>query len=398
MSDVEELRCSVTGEEYEPNSFADAVHSFIAAVAPEEDEALERLFSTPAAVFTSFTGLLRELEIHTKEAVDGEPLIPTLTRFQDKWLRVASVLLNNQFPNEAKIINLRLYQLVRTLEIDRHQRFHKGTILASLAGADYALGATDQARSHFLLAMIEDIRSAGDGWRNLPARDWLVNKLQVDADTIDEMGMAVQGFLNGISWDPREPELAWLYIKPQRRRVSRAPLEFTKSIANEFLSKVQQSAPTTKEQGDRLEQLVSYLFAVEGGFEVLGPTRTPYSQNDILIRNRHEDGAIASLGDYLIVECKNWNRKRIGASIVRDFAGRLRSTNVKCGVLTSKDVITGMKMRGVGAREIINIEYLRDSTAILVLNETHIANLVAGKLKLSTALLEQFENVRFDIR
>jgi hypothetical protein len=233
----------------------------------------------------------------------------------------------------------------------------------------------------------------------MPARDWLVKELQLDAETVDDMGEVVQRFVEENSWDPREPELAWLHLKPQRRRISRAPLEFIKSIAHEFLAKAQQPTPTTKEKGDRLEQLVSYLFAVESGFEVLGSAQSPDSQTDVIVRNRHEDAAIASLGDYLIVECKNWEDPA-SAPIIREFASRLRAAKVKSGVLVSKEGITGTKSkgRGTGARETISKEYLQDSTAILVLDETQLTDLAAGKFKLSTELLEQFEKVRFDIR
>ena len=399
MSDADKYRCSVTGGVYAPNSFSDAVHSYIAADSTGEGEALNRLFATPPALFQWFAGLLSELEIHTIEALSGQSFTPVLESFQEKWLKVAVALLNNQYPSEAKSIIQRLYQLVRTQEIERRERFHKGTILWWLARANHDLGVIDQARNHFLLAMIEDVRMDNNTWRNQPARDWLVNRLQVDASTVDQMGETVQSFLERSSWDPREPELAWLHLKPQRRRVCRSPLEFIKSVASEFLIKAQQVTPTSKEVGDRLEQLTSYLFAVESGFEVLGSTRSPDSQNDVLIRNRHEDAAIASLGDYLIVECKNWSRP-VKAPTIREFAGRLRTSKVKTGVLVSKNGITGTKKkgRGTGAREAISKEYLQDSTAILVLDEAQIIDLVAGKLNLSTELIEQFEKVRFDIR
>ena len=106
-----------------------------------------------------------------------------------------------------------------------------------------------------------------------------------------------------------------------------------------------------------------------------------------------------TLGDYLIVECKNRNEKA-DAAVIREFAGRLRTAKVKSGVLVSMKGITGTGKRGsgTGARPTIWQEYLTDSTAILILDETHITNVVAGKIRLSTHLLEQFENVRFDIR
>lgn len=399
MNDVSPHRCSVTGSTYEPNSFADAVHAYIAADPAGEDMALGRLFAAPSDLFQWFAGLLFELEIHTIEGLNGQSLVPALAYYESKWLRVVAVLLNNKFPREAKIAGSRLYNIVRDQEISRRERYHKGTILWQIARANQESGAVDEARNCFLLAMIEDIRTEKTKWRTLPARDWLVNSLQVDAATIDQMGEAAQSFLELKSWDPREPELTWLHLKPQRRRVSRARLEFIKSVAGEFVSKVQQIAPNTKTKGDQLEILASYLFAIEGGFEVLGSTHSPDSQTDVLIRNRHDDAAIAALGDYFIVECKNWDGP-VNAATVREFADRLRTAKVKTGVLMSKIGITGTKKsaQGRGARETISKEYLQDATAILVLDEVRIADIAAGRVGLSTQLLEQFENVRFDIR
>jgi len=392
------LNCKVTGAEYQPGSFSDAVHYFIEADTDEE-EALKKLFSAPTAFFQWFSGLLMELEVHTQAALDGKPL-SALEHWQEKWLKVAVVLLNNRFPSEARNLVLRFYQVVRAEEIRRTERFHKGTILFWLGRANHDLGLLDQARNEFLLALIEDVRSSSQGWVQLPAREWLVDKFQIDAATVDDLGATIQDFIKGRIWDALEPESIWLYLKPQRRRISRAPLDFVRAIAGEFLGRVRVIAPTSKEAGDRLEMLMAYLFAVEQGFEVIGSTRSPDSQNDILIRNRHHDAAIASLGDYLLVECKNWG-KPVGAPVVREFAGRLRVAKVKTGILASRSGITGQKKKGhgTGARETISKEYVQQSSvAVLVIDEPHLVDLANGRRTLSTELLEQFENVRFDIR
>jgi hypothetical protein len=245
--------------------------------------------------------------------------------------------------------------------------------------------------------MMEDVRTDATTWRELPARDWLVNSLQIESATVDRVAETARDLLNSSQWDPREPELTWLRLKRQRHTISRAPLDFIKSVSDEFLQKAQDTTSTNQEKGDDLEYLVAYLFAAEAGFEVLGPTRSPDSQNDVLVRNRHEDKAISSLGDYFIIECKNWNTAA-SASIVREFAGRLRVAKVKTGVLASKMGITGQKAKRGGARDTITKEYLHDSTAILLLDESSIIDLSSGRISVAARLLEEFENVRFDLR
>jgi len=390
-------RCSATGIQYKPNTFMDAVHSYIEAEPHAEDEALKRLLGAPTVLFQGLETLLSELELHTNEALQGQELISQIVRFKSKWLKVAVILLNSKYPSEAKTAFLRLYQIVRSQEIAKKGRFHKGTILWWLARANQELGNIDEAKKHFLLAMTEDIRTDETTWRKLGAWDWLVNSLQIEATTVDHIGKLSHALLISIKWDPREPELTWLRLRRQRYSISRAPLDFVKAVSEEFLKKARNPTTKKQEKGDDLEYLLAYLFATEMGFEVLGPTRSPDSQNDVLVRNRHDDKAILSLGDYLIIECKNWE-KPASASVVREFASRLRTAKVKTGVLASKMGITGAKRRSGGARDTIGKEYLHDSTAILVLDEQSIVDLSSGKISVSARLLEEFENVRFDLR
>jgi len=389
--------CSVTRTPYKPDSFMDFVHSYVLAEGDEEDEALKKLVSTPSTLFQGFETLLLELEMHANEALAGQPLTFQMTRFKSKFLKVASVLLNNKYPSEAKAAVNRLYQIVRSQEVPKKERFHKGTVLWWHARACQELGSPDEAGKYFLLAMIEDIRTNSTTWHELGAHDWLINGLQKDATTVDQVGETARNLMQQDQWDTREPEITWLQLKRQRHSISRAPLDFLKAISNEFLRRAQDLTSKDQDKGDDLEYLLAYLFASEPGFEVLGPTRSPDSQNDVLVRNRHDDKAILSLGDYFIVECKNWNKK-VGAPIVREFAGRLRSAKVKTGVLASRMGITGKSSKRGGARDTISKEYLQDATAVLVLDESTIIDLSYGKTSVSARLLEEFENVRFDIR
>jgi hypothetical protein len=246
--------------------------------------------------------------------------------------------------------------------------------------------------------MFEDIRGNSITWKALPARNWLVDHLQVSANVVDALGEDVEHKTTMRPWNPGEPEILWIGVAEKRTKITRAPLIFVSAIANYFLNQLEQPGGTKKEVGDRLELLMSYLFATEVGFEVLGSTLSPDAQNDVVVRNRHPDHSILALGDYFLIECKNWKIK-VNAAAIREFAGRLQATGVRTGILASRGGITGTNLRRSrsGARLAISKEFLRDNTAIIVFDRSILESICSGESMLAIELLGVHEKVRFDL-
>jgi hypothetical protein len=391
-------RCWVSNHEYGHRTFSHAVHLYIKAKQHREDWALGIVFGSVPLLVRWLEGLLAELEVHTVAALQQEDFGKVITRFERKWLKLAVGLLDRGFTSECSAVLNRWYITLRTQELNRETRFHKGTTLWNIGRANKVLGVIDSARNFFLLAMFEDIRGNGNTWKDLPARNWLVDQLQLSPAIVDEVGEAVARQTAKHPWNPGEPETLWIHVPDKRKILTRAPLIFVSAIANYFLGQLKRPARTKKEVGDRLELLMSYLFATEPGFEVLGSTFSPDSQNDIVIRNRHSDHSILALGDYILVECKNWKRK-VNAAGIRELAGRLQAAGVQTGVLASIDGITGTKLRRTrsGARLAISKEFLRDRTSIIVLNRQILEAICVGDRMLANELLEIHEKVRFDL-
>jgi len=388
--------CSVSGEAYEAGSFSHAVHEYIESTSESMEGALHNLLSKPEWLFRWFSGLVYELNVHTVRSLDGDTDQPKFGDLESKWLRLIDELINGQRPSEARTLALHLYQLIRTHEVEKRTHISTVPVLSSLAQSAADLGQNDLANSYQLLGLISGLQSSTATLRDLPAWMWLVSRAQVAESIVEDFASKVVSHLSKTEHDFREPELSWVSGHKLRRKVTRAALDFNRSVAMEFRRNVEEEGRGTKEKGDALEFLVTYLFAVESGFEVFGSTLASDSQNDVNIRNRHLDGAIASLTDYFLVECKNW-KKAVDAAMVREFTSRLSAFNIQTGVIVSRKGMTGQGRARQGARQAILKEYLLHGTAVLVLDDTAIDEVAAGRSKLSTALLEQFEAVRFDI-
>jgi len=391
-------RCHISGGEYEHRSFSDAVHLYINSPKHREDWALGLIFKSIPALIQWLGGLISELDAHTIYAINKESFKDVITKFEIKWLKLAVALLNKGLPVEARTVLIRWYILLRSQETLHNTRYHKGTTLWQIGRVNKELEAIDSARSFFLLAMFEDIRGDSTTWKTLPARNWLVEQLQVSSTLIDKIGEEATQVTTRHLWNPGEPETIWIRLAGPRRKITRASLVFIKAISTFLFNLLEQNATTKKEIGDRLELLMSYLFATNSGFEVLGSTLSPDAQNDIVIRNRHSDQAISSLGGYLLVECKNW-KKRVNSATIREIAGRLQAAGVQTGILVSSSGITGTQtpMKRSGARLTISKEYIRDRTAIVYFDRTILKSLCSGDLVLENELLEVYEKVIFDL-
>ena len=373
------------------------VHLYLHAPPHHEDRVLRCLFSTLPELFKWFGGMLGELTVHATAAIQAGPFLGAMSKFEAKWLKIGVNLLRNGFEREGGEVFLRWYFFIRDSEIGHQIRFPKGTVLWWMGQASQSLHNDDEAKNWQLLAMLEDVRSNAGTWRTLPAYDALVNGLQVAAGTVTALGQQAEAICASGAWSPAEPESLWLKISPHKMRFTRAPLPFLKTLALHLHTRTLAPRLTRKQQGDVLEELTAYLFGTIRGFEVLGESRAPDTQNDLLVRNSHQDPAVASLGAYLLIECKNWG-KQVKAPTVREIAGRLQAAGVKTGVLVSRSGISGSKVKNArtGARLANSKEFAQDGTSIIVLTDTQVRSLASGNESLVTVLLALFEDVRFD--
>lgn len=138
------------------------------------------------------------------------------------------------------------------------------------------------------------------------------------------------------------------------------------------------NAATSKEKGDKLEELVCYLFSKLKGVRT-GPRNAVdirvTEEIDIMFWNKTASSDIPFLDYILIVECKNWSG-RVDAQVFRDFTHRLRTKRRKHGILVAAGGVTGNPEELNAANGVIRDSY-RDGIEILVVTRDEIELLVS---------------------
>lgn len=137
------------------------------------------------------------------------------------------------------------------------------------------------------------------------------------------------------------------------------------------------NAPNSDVKGDKLEELVKYLFDKVKGVKfhkmnVLDGVRA--HELDVTFKNDQRISDLYFLDFVIITECKN-TAHRLESAGVRWFIDKLRDCGRKNGILISLRGITGVADRQSNAHsEIINA-VVRDGIAVLLLDRREILSL-----------------------
>jgi len=137
------------------------------------------------------------------------------------------------------------------------------------------------------------------------------------------------------------------------------------------------TAPNSDVKGDKLEELVKYLFDKISGVSfhkknVLDGVRA--QELDVVFLNDKRVSDLHFLDFVIITECKN-TTDRLGSIGVRWFVDKLRDRGLPNGILISLSGITGVADGVSNAHsEVINA-VIRDGVSVLVLTRPEIVNL-----------------------
>ncbi len=148
----------------------------------------------------------------------------------------------------------------------------------------------------------------------------------------------------------------------------------------EPVAKGRRKGITTREKGQRLEQLMVWLLPHIEGFRV---TKTDIfatgraQEVDIVIWNEKLPGGFPSFGEKVIVECKNWEQP-VDSSDVAWFYWKMRFGGVRQGILVAAAGITGEGARRSHAQSIITLANMEEpSIRILVMTLSDIEQLTS---------------------
>lgn len=151
-----------------------------------------------------------------------------------------------------------------------------------------------------------------------------------------------------------------------------------------------------KGDGRSLERLGHYLLSAIPGCRARMRMRTPSTDYDVVgFLEGHFVDFRVELGRYFICECKDWSGKADFTAIAK-FARVLESAKAKCGIMFSRQGISG-ETRSVDAeRELLKLFQDR-GIAILVISMRDLEEVVKGR-NFIEILRSKYDAVRLDLQ
>jgi hypothetical protein len=178
----------------------------------------------------------------------------------------------------------------------------------------------------------------------------------------------------------------------------RGPLPFAPGTAQAFFAAADQ-AQGNVEKGAGYELLLAYLFEASGGFQAVLNAIGRDQENDLLVVNRRTEIPLRCLGEFLICQCKN-TEDSAGATIVREFAGRLLEAGCESGLLLCKKGVSGQGKDPAFPQDAVSTRMKarqREGMNILTLERDDLSAICAGKPRFDTYLSDEYVRVRFDL-
>jgi len=407
MTESQQKECSLNGAKYNVGSFSDIIHQFIEASSKEELEKIkaEMVMENRLQELLQYSqGVVSEFVPHFSERFKAIEIESDAWHLEiDKWNWTGQLLGRlGAFGalRWAESIYKSLYSILCDLQQEKRRRINKGTPLHNTGWVDLIRGTPESLkRSQFFmkLAMIEDVISVKDGFKNLPAYRVLNGEHNIPEANLDRLAEVTNGFRKEYEEQNWRPELIYLYYVIDRDNKERSGMYELDPKLGCSLLKSTKDAVSNDAKGKSLEILMAYLFLTCNGFEVLHNLKSMDSQHDLLIRNLNTtDPILSEFGKYLFVECRNIE-DRVDAKAIRDFTAKVIQASCNSGILIAKSGITG-DVEGNGARMAILKNYQRHDVVIVSLTLNQLENLIDQRLSLIDLLVHEYEKVRFDLQ
>lgn len=414
--------CSIHNEEYESGSFSDRVHGVLEANQEELNQKLREMFGLeqiPAfrsliqrELYNYRDGLLQELEEHFEYFLvhENNPLSKEEYKLWEKRIKgiIQFVVENLKDQNQFQISIAKIwYSTLIRAQKHLNQWINKENALLQLALHKYYANEPN-APEYLKLTYIENIlltkyRNRPQARAEIKTAYFLLTSQFGLKRQLEKIHSSVNEFVERYSVEFNQfdvnqivnPEeiLTWIYTSKILSQTQVEIFDFDPDLAR---AKFDLLKSRVEKKGWLLEQFIAYLFLSQSFFKVNSNIRGKRSETDLRLTNSiKNDILFYLLGEYVLVESKNWDKHKVTVTETHKFISNISMSKCTSGILFAMKGITGDR-NFTGSRYAIHKAFANSGIAVIVVGEEDIKRLLDEESTINDLILEKFENLKFD--
>jgi hypothetical protein len=337
------------------------------------------------------------------------------------WGEITRYLSKSQFPHMAARVALALYE--RTSDIQEEhaksknnpQRIHKGDAAHLVAIRCLENKEMRRAFWYCYLAFIEDVlqnaeRGISVDFPEEPATGTLRDFFSQTSEHLSEAAnIARQEYQNDKNKLLVYPEIAAIHMAREQNLFApgldvSGDIPVNRPLMRRLLSGLELG--DNAHLGQALELLASYVTFTLPAVSVRPNVRSnsfgaTFEHEFDLVVTQHAKSTsmlLDGFGRHFVIECKNW-RRALGVQQLNHFVAKMRFHGCKCGVIFSKNGLTGDKSGGDKGLRYAHITRLRwfhhDGCIVIIIRKDHLKQIARGLLTFEEMLLRGYEAVKF---
>lgn len=178
----------------------------------------------------------------------------------------------------------------------------------------------------------------GGSFHDNPCLDIMILHRKENYETLDQVFYFSEKLLK---WIDSKFETYYSSINELTHKFSESLFDFSDIKNNKLLERFY-STKTSTEKGIILEEIILVLFMKIEGFKIFERYRTSTEEIDLVIYNKSEIPPWKNESPIILVECKNWEKNKVGKNEYVSFKAKLknRSNRAKIGFIISTSGFT----------------------------------------------------------
>jgi hypothetical protein len=333
-------------------------------------------------------------------------------QLSNSWMEVIRELVKRNLRQPATTVVSACYDRLNELQAVDNKRYHKGAPAHQFGLCYLALGEFQPAAWFFVMAFVEDVLSAKRVIQETLATKALRNSFgwsKANFQAIAETALELNEHQPELS---RYPEIVAvdllrkekLNFPPTAKNESEIPINRT--LLDQLIRALSngQSADDKKKS---LEFLASYLAITLPAVKIKANVKT-FEQGitfeheiDLVViqHTRQPTYLLEALGRHFLIECKNL-KDNVGVQDLNHFLAKMRFHGCKCGVIFSRNGLTGDKEKETGLKyaRLTQLRwYHQDGCIVVVITEAELREMAVNSLSFAELLLRGYESVKFSV-